>query len=94
MSQAPLNPFRRKQAIKTILETLSMAGTFALEQSRLVGFANDLIKPPLDESEQDGIIELLKKGKFIVMVPDELDDQLVQWVITDHGRSHLLSISN
>ena len=88
------NPLRRKQATKAVLETLAMAGTYALEQSRLMSFTNDLIKPPLDRGEQGVILKLLSDGGFIVRVPDSLDPELDQWVITDHGKAHLLSISN
>jgi hypothetical protein len=86
------NPVRKKQAARAVLEALAMAGSYALEQSVLLGFVDDLIKPPLNYAEQGVIIAMLRDAKYIREVPDSLDKDLKQWVITELGRNFLASL--
>lgn len=86
------NPVRRRQACRTILDTLAMAGTYALEESMLLGYVNDLIRPPLNYAEQGIAMASLKDSGYIRLVPDSLDKDLKQWVITEHGRNFLASL--
>lgn len=87
------NPARRKQARRVILETLAMAGNYALEESALLGFVNDRIKPPLNYAEQGVALAGLRDGKYIRKAEDTLDPEMKQWVITELGRNLLTSIS-
>lgn len=87
-----VNPVRRRQASRTLLDTLAMAGNYALEESVMLGFVNDLIKPPLNFAEQGVVICFLRDSKFIKQVPDSLDKDLKQWVITELGRNFLASL--
>lgn len=87
-----VNPVRRRQACRTVLETLAMAGNYALEQSVMLGFVNDIIKPPLNYAEQGVVVAYLKDAGFIRLVPDSLDKELKQWVIAELGRNFLASL--
>lgn len=87
-----VNPVRRRQASRTLLETLAMAGNYALEQSVMLGFVNDLIRPPLNFAEQGVVLAYLRDAGFIRQVPDSLDKDLHQWVITELGRNFLASL--
>ena len=86
------NPLRRKQAAKALLEALQMAGGYALEDSRLLSFVNDLVRPPLDYAEQGVVKAMLRDAGHIREVKDELDPGMKMWVITDLGRNYLASI--
>ena len=86
------NPLRRKQIVKAYLEALSMAGGYALEDSRLMGFVNDLIRPEPTLGEH-GVVKLfLRDNKFIRTAPDPLDPEMKQWVLTELGRNHMASL--
>lgn len=87
-----INPLRRKQAAKCYLESLQMAGGYALEDSRLMSFVDDLIRPPLSFAEHGVVKQMLRDNKFIKAVEDTLDPGLKQWVITDLGRNYLASL--
>jgi hypothetical protein len=87
-----VNPVRRRQASRTMLETLAMAGAYALEESVMLGFVNDLIKPPLNFAEQGVVLCSLRDSQYIRQVPDSLDKNLKQWVITELGRNFLASL--
>jgi hypothetical protein len=87
-----INPLRRKQAAKAYLESLQMAGGYALEDSRLMSFVDDLIRPPLSFSEHGVVKQMLRDGKMIKAVTDALDPEMKMWVITDLGRNYLASL--
>ncbi len=93
MMQRPVNPARRKQVARTMLETLAMAGGYALEDSILLSMVNDLVKPPMDLAEQ-GIQKklLIDQGFMKEAAPDALDPGMKQWVITELGRNYLASL--
>ena len=87
------NPLRRKHAAKTYLEALQMAGGYALEDSRLMSFVDDLMRPPLTYAEHGVIKEMLKKGDYMRRAaPDQMDPEMKMWVITDLGRNYLASL--
>ena len=88
-----INPLRKKQAAKCYLETLQMAGGYAVEDSRLMSFVDDLIRPPLTYAEHGVAKQDLRNGKYIrEATPDALDPGMKQWVITDLGRNYLASL--
>ena len=86
------NPLRRKQIAKAYLEALQMAGGYALEDSRLMGFVNDLIKPQPNLGEHGTVKEMLKNNHYIRRTEDALDPGMTMWVITDLGRNYLASL--
>jgi len=92
MSQPTLNPLRRKQVAKALLEALNMAGGYALEESRMFSFIDDLIRPPLSFTEKGATTQMLKDGGYIRPATDALDPGMKMWVITDLGRNYLASL--
>ena len=87
-----INPLRRKHAAKAYLESLEMAGGYALEDSRLMSFVNDLIRPPLSFAEHGVVKKMLLDKKFMAAAPDALDEEMKMWVITELGRNYLASL--
>jgi hypothetical protein len=92
MIDRPVNPVRHRQTARAILEALQMAGGYALENSVLISYTNDVVKPPLTFAEEGVTLKLLSDHGFIRKVPDSLDAGLKQWVITELGRNHLASL--
>lgn len=88
----PENPLRRKQVAKSLLEALNMAGGYALEESRMFSFIDDLIRPPLSFGERGTTLQNLKDGGYIRTATDPLDPGMKMWVITDLGRNYLASL--
>lgn len=87
------NPLRRKQIAKAYLEALDMAGGYALEDTRLMGFVGDLVRPEPSGEEHAAVKTLLKDGNYIRRAPENpMDKELVEWVITDLGRNYLASL--
>jgi hypothetical protein len=86
------NPLRQKQVAKALLEALNMAGGYALEESRMFSFLDDLVRPPLSFAERGVTTKLLKDGGYIRTATDPLDPGMKMWVITDLGRNYLASL--
>ena len=86
------NPVRRKQARRAMLEALSHAGSYALPEQVMLEFVNDLIKPPLSFGEQGVTLAFLRDQQFIRLVPDSLDPEMKQWIITELGKNFLASL--
>jgi|688.fasta_scaffold2001672_2 hypothetical protein len=87
-----INPARRIQISRAVLEALSMAGSYALEESRLFSFVDDLVAPPLQYTEQGLTTKFLKDQGWIREAPNSMDPGLKQWVITESGRNQLASL--
>jgi hypothetical protein len=87
-----INPLRRKQIAKAYLEALGMAGGYALEDSRLMSFVGDLMKPAPTFAEHGVVKDFLKKGEFMKKTTDPLDPGMEMWVITELGRNYLASL--
>lgn len=88
----PINPLRRKHIAKAYLEALAMAGGYALEDSRLMSFVDDLLRPPPGYAEHGMVKAQLKDAKFIRKTTDPLDGGMEMWVITDLGRNYLAGL--
>ncbi len=86
-----MNPVRKKQVLRMILETLEMARGYALESSMLETHVNDLLRPPLTGAEWDHATEHLCAGEYIREVPSDFDPSLKQWCITERGKTLLRS---
>lgn len=69
-----------------------MAGHFALPESTLWSYVDDLVKPPLSAAERSETTTFLSGGEFIREAKDTLDPGLKQWVITELGRNLLASL--
>lgn len=86
------NPLRRKQIAKAYLEALGMAGGYALEDSRLMAFVNDLVRPEPKCSEHGVVKNFLRTQGYIRKTEDALDPGMVMWVSTELGRNYLASL--
>lgn len=87
-----INPLRRKQIAKAYLEALVMAGGYALEDSRVMSFVDDLVKPAPKFSEHGVVKEFLKTSGHIRKTEDALDPGMTMWVVTELGRNYLASL--
>ena len=87
-----MNPLRIKLIRRTILTALKHADGYAVPEVTLRPHVEDLLRPPLSDVEWAGNIKWLSEGKRIVAVPSDLDDSLVQWAITEHGRTLLATL--
>jgi hypothetical protein len=83
------SPFRLKQIRRSILETLSMAGGYALEGEALQRHVDDLLRPPLQPDEWTAQITWLSENEHIRRVTEDMDATLVQWTITARGKTLL-----
>ncbi len=84
----PINPVRRKQALRTLLEVLRMAAPYAVEEQAMFKMVNDLLRPPLHFGERGPMLTQLLKQKFMVPVEDSLDPELRQFALTELGKTY------
>lgn len=88
----PLNPVRRKQVLRTLLDVLKMAYPYALEEQAMFKMVNDILRPPLHFGERGPTLTQLREQKFIVQVEDSLDPELRQFALTDLGKTFLTTL--
>lgn len=81
------NPFRKKQATQSLLDTLELAGSYPLEVSVVRNHLKDMVKPQLSDKEWDELITSALNQDLIVQVPSKLDSELIQYTITERGQS-------
>lgn len=86
------NPVRRKQVLRTVLTTLKFASPYALPAEAMWENVNDLLSPPLRWGERGPVITLLKNQKFVVQVEDSLDQEIIQYALTELGRTYLQTL--
>ncbi len=82
-----MDPFRKKKARRALLEALEMADGYPLADSVLRNYLQDLVKPPMKDTEWKDLIADALQNDLIVQVPNKLDDELVQYAITERGQS-------
>jgi hypothetical protein len=82
-----MDPFRKKKATTALLEALEMADGYPLADAVLRSYLGDLVKPPLGNSEWRDLIDDALCHKLISQVPSKLDDELVQYAITERGQA-------
>jgi predicted transcriptional regulator len=87
-----MNPVRRKQVLRTMLEVLKMASPYAVEEQAMMRMVNDLLRPPLHFGERGPSITQLRDQKFIIQVEDSLDKELRQFALTDLGKTFLATL--
>ena len=83
---------RTKQIRRAALEALSPAHPYALPESTMLSFVDDLVKPPLTPPEQQETLAWLDGGKYAVRVAGALDPDAPEWVITALGKTLLASL--
>lgn len=86
------NTQRTKQIRRAALEALKPASPYALPESTMLSFVDDLVKPPLSDAERKETLAWLADGKFAVRTAGALDPDAPEWVITELGKSLLASL--
>ena len=79
--------FRKKKATAAMLEALELADGYPLAADVLRGYLKDMVKPPLKDAEWTEITTEALAHDLIVKVPSKLDDDLVQYAITERGQA-------
>jgi regulator of protease activity HflC (stomatin/prohibitin superfamily) len=81
----------RQQTIRrTILEKLELAEPYALPEDALQTGVNASVRPPLGQAEFDDALTFLQSQRFVRTLPDDLDPDLVKFLITESGKTLLL----
>jgi hypothetical protein len=86
------NPQRTKQIRRAVLQALKPARPFALPEETMLSFVDDLVKPPLSETERAEMLTWLADEKVAAQVEGALDPKAVEWVLTEVGGSLLASL--
>jgi hypothetical protein len=81
-----MNQFRKSDIARAILQTLHHARGYALPEPSLRPQVEGLVRPPAADAEWTAAIDMLGGRGAIAKVPAELDEELVQWAITERGR--------
>jgi Cys-tRNA synthase (O-phospho-L-seryl-tRNA:Cys-tRNA synthase) len=79
--------FRKKRATAAMLEALEMADGYPLAEDVLRGYLKDMVKPPIKDAEWKEITQEALAHDLMVRVPSKLDDDLVQFAITERGQA-------
>ena len=87
-----MNPLRTKLIRQAILTSLKHAEGYPVLEESLRPHVDGLIRPPVKDDEWAGAIKFLLDGLMIVSVPVEFDPSLVQWAITEKGRTLLATL--
>lgn len=83
----------RQQIIRrAILEKLERAEPYALPETSLRVETSAQLRPPLADAEFDDAMLWLQSRRYIASLPDELDEELVKWLITEAGKTLLRKI--
>lgn len=83
---------RTKLIRQTVLGALAMAHGYALPDETLHQHVDALMRPPLSETEWEQTTGWLETNNHIVRVPSDFDEKLVQWSITERGRTLLATL--
>jgi hypothetical protein len=82
-----MEAFRKKRAMSALLDALEAADGYPVEDGVLRSYVSDLIKPPLRDAEWAGMTDEALKNDLMAKVPNRLDDELVQYTITERGQA-------
>lgn len=77
---------RQADVRRHILETLEMAGGYALPEPALRSQVTAMTRPPVGEAEWDEAMGWLQRERAIASVPNELDPEMPQWALAERGR--------
>lgn len=81
-----MNPFRKTDIARAILQTLKHAQGYAVPEATLRPQVDGLLRPPANDAEWKAATDMLAGREAIRQIPAELDPELVQWSITERGR--------
>lgn len=83
---------RTKLIRQTVLEALSMAHGYALPDETLLLHVDALMRPPLAGEEWPITMDWLETNNHVARVASDFDEELVQWSITERGRTLLKTL--
>lgn len=83
---------RTKLIRQTVLEALTMAHGYALPEEMLRRHVDGLMRPPISADEWELTTGWLETNKHITRVASDFDESLVQWSITERGRTLLATL--
>lgn len=83
------DPFRSQEIRRTLLEKLEIAEPHALPEPTLQVGLNSKLRPPIGQAEFDDALLFLQTRGFIGNLPDEIDENLSKWFITEAGKTLL-----
>lgn len=86
------NPFRIKAIRRAVLEALRLAGDYALPETTLRSHVGDIERPAPADDEWKEAMGFLKQSGLIVTIENTLDADLIQWAITERGRTILATL--
>ena len=81
---------RQQNIRRAILEKLLRAEPYALPEDSLQVEVDASIRPPMGQAEFDDALTFLQAQRFVRTLPDDLDPDLVKFVITESGKTLLL----
>lgn len=87
-----MNQFRKSDIARAILQTLKHAHGYAVPEASLRPQVDGLVRPPAKAEEWTAATDMLAAREAIVKVPSDLDEELVQWAITERGRVLLATL--
>jgi len=83
------DPERQKNIRRTILDKLERAEPYALPEPSLQVETNAQLRPPMAQAEFDDALLYLQSHGFIANMPDDFDQDLNKWLITEAGKTLL-----
>lgn len=87
-----IDPIRKKLVRQTVLEALSMAHGFALPETTLRNHVSALLRPYVTHEEWEATTVWLEVNGYMARIPCDFDNELVQWSITERGRTLLKTL--
>jgi hypothetical protein len=84
-----MNAFRQKTIRHTILAILEETEPQALPETTLQVEVDARVRPAAAQAEFDDSILFLQSHRFIKNLPDEMDEDLARWFITEAGKTLL-----
>ncbi len=87
-----IDAIRKKLVRQTVLEALSMAHGFALPEVTLRNHVSALLRPYVANDEWKDTTDWLETNNHIVRVESDFDETLVQFSITERGRTLLKTL--
>ena len=83
-------PHRQQNIRRAILNKLADAEPYALPEDTLQAVVNAAVRPPMGQAEFDDALTFLQSQRFVRTLPDDLDPDLVKFLITESGKTLLL----
>ncbi len=80
---------RERTLRQALLDLLERAEPHALPEGQLHIELNGRVRPPAGLAEFDDAVTYLATRRYIALLPDSLDPETPQWLITESGKTLL-----